>query len=186
LAVVVTIATVVSVAGARAAAGAASAGAVARGGGETGGGSVGGGEVGVVVTGGEDGVVVDSGVVVVSAGAGWGVAGAAGGTTSCTPDGKSGIAIGVAGSPAGATRRGAGAARTTVGTLGRAGPAGTMPTGGVWMPAGPARSCGKTAAPATAPDSRTAATSRSMALMLPVPFADDITRKGNRLRTTGA
>ena len=138
-----------------------------------------------MVTGGAAGAV-DSGVVVSVGAGGGGAAGVLGVTTSCGSDVKIGIVCRFAGFPAGATRKGAGAARTTVGTLGRAGPAGTKPTGGVWTPAGPARSCGKTAAPATAPESRTAATSRSMALMLPVPFADDITRKGNRLRTTGA
>jgi hypothetical protein len=119
-----------------------------------------------------------------STGVGGGLTGSTGGVRSCGPGASTGMRGGVVAVVGGALGRGA--ARTTVGTLGSAGPDGTMPTGGVWMPAGPARTRGKTAAPATAPESRTAATSLSMALMLPVPFADDITQKGNRLRATGA
>jgi hypothetical protein len=136
---------------------------------------------GVVVAGGDDGVVEVGAVS--TGGAAGGLLASTGGVRSCSPGPKAGRgASGGTDATAGET----GAARTTVGKLGSAGPAGTMPTGSVCMPAGPARSRGKTAAPVTAPASRTAATSRSMALMLPVPFADDITQKGNRLRATGA
>jgi hypothetical protein len=56
--------------------------------------------------------------------------------------------------------------------------------GGVWTPAGPAKSRGNAAAPATAPASNNPATTPLViALMVPTPDADSITR--TRYRQVG-
>lgn len=54
---------------------------------------------------------------------------------------------------------------------------GTTVNGGVWTRAGPAKSPGNAAAPATAPASNSPATTPLViALMVPTPDADSITR----------
>ncbi len=81
---------------------------------------------------------------------------------------------GTAGRIAGAGRGGAGLASTTTGG---AGGGGATPTGGETTGFGAARKWGSAAAPPTAQASKSNATPRLMALMIPTPLADNITRK---------
>ena len=81
---------------------------------------------------------------------------------------------GTAGRSAGAGRGGAGLACTTTGG---AGGGGATLTGGARTGFGETRKCGSAAAPPTAQASKRNATPRVIALMIPTPLADNITRK---------
>jgi hypothetical protein len=72
-----------------------------------------------------------------------------------------------------AGRAGAGPARTTEG----GGADGGSASVGVFTLSGAVRRPGRTTAPATAPASKVDATTRVIALMVPTPLADNLTRK---------
>lgn len=77
-----------------------------------------------------------------------------------------------------------GAGSVAAWTIAGAVPPGSIAKGGVWPPSGPARKRGNAAAPTTAPVSSTAATTPLViALMVPTPNADGITR--TRYRQVG-
>jgi hypothetical protein len=99
-------------------------------------------------------------------GAGEGTTAAATGATATATECESGRIVG-------AGRGGAGLARTTVGR----GDAGGSASVGVFTFSGAVRRRGRTTAPATAPASKIDATTRVMALMVPTPLADNLTRK---------